>query len=220
MNRMILLFSLLVALSGCQREYGEFIRYYDDGRMKPRVAFLPIIDRSQQELPWRISEELASGIREKLKSAGNVYLTGPELIRRGYETISAEEWVAADLEEFRLFAPDHDFVVLVELLDHAQEAYNGQKVQPVYPISGKAGSVLKITVHLKVIDIRKEVPRTILTQYLHSNHLVPVARVDLDYRQIPWKATTYKETPVGRAHARLERDIVAQLEKYITYHAN
>ncbi len=219
MQRFFLFFMATIICTGCSRDYGEFIKYHDDGRMKPRVAFVPVIDRSQQDLPWDVSDELTIGMREKLRLNGQLYLTKPQSIRRAYLTRSAEEWLSGDLEELRIFAPEHDFVVLTELVDHKHELYKRQKIKPVYPAKGEVGSVLMMTAHVRVIDIRQEEPRVVLNQYVHSNHMIPKKRMDLDYRQIPWKATTYLETPVGRAHARLQRDLVAQVEQYVTYHA-
>jgi hypothetical protein len=218
MIRLFFLFVTMLTFTSCQKRYGEFIRYHDDGRMKPRVALLPLIDHSAQDLPWDVSEELTTGMSEKLKRNGDIFLTSPDQVSRGFGTQSSEEWVATELPSYRLFAPDNDFVVQIELLEHRKEPYSGQKVQPVYPSKGTTGAVLMMTLHVKVVDIRNQEPRIVLSQYIHSNHLIPQSRMDFDYRQIPWSTRVYKETPVGRAHARLERDIVEQLEQYITYH--
>ena len=220
MQRIVLFLLTLVTFTGCQREYSEFIKYRDDGHMKPRVALLPIIDHSPQQLPWNVSEEFTLGMRNMLMKEGNLYLTSPVAAQRGFELALEEEWMGNEnLEAFRVFSPEHDFVVVMELSDHKSVPYERQKIRPVYPAKGEISSVLMMTLRLKVVDIRQERPKVILNQYIHSYHLVPVKQGDVDYRKVPWQAETYFETPVGRAHARLERDVVAQLERYITYHA-
>ncbi len=206
-------------LWGCQQKQAEFIKYRDDGQMKPRVAFLPVIDRSSQQLPWNVSTELTEGMRLQMMHGGNVYLTETGLVRNAFETRSPEEWLTEDLSAYNIFSGDHDFVVVLELTEHGKEPYQRQEVRPVYPAKGEIDSVLKMAVRIKIIDIRQEYPVVVLNQYLHSNHLIPKRRKPVDYQANGWKAERFRDTPVGAAHARLERDVVAQLERYITYHA-
>ncbi len=211
--RIAALFLLLLS-TGCSRSYNEFIRFRDNGRAKPQVALIPVVDHAQHNVPWNVSEELTAGMRHRLMEQGVVYMSSEHQVRSLSDRTEDADLFGKDLSWARQYSP-HDFVVLVELIDHRKVPYERQKVRPVYPADGEVSSVLMMKARLKVVDIREEMPKVILQQIVHSNHLIPKNRDGLNYHEIPWDDEVYKGTPLGMAHARLERDIVGQLEHYI-----
>ncbi|MGM0440678.1 MAG: DUF7499 family protein [Chlamydiota bacterium] len=112
---------------------------------------------------------------------------------------------------------DADYLVAMELLDHKEEKYHGQKVYPLYPQRGEPGSIIMMTMRVKVWNVRSDKPYIVLQEIVKSNHLVNRQESFRDYNQMPWGTTAYRLSPMGMAHTRLAKDIVKHLQTYITY---
>ena len=213
-----LLFVCLLLCSGCSRQYAEFIKYHDDGRSKPTVTLLPIIDAAGHQLPWDVSEEITEAIRERLMQAGELYLPSTEevdqLVRQAG---SAKKLVQQVGRTTNLVTSD--YVVVMELVDHRKVPYFRQKVKPIYVAEGEISSVLMMMVRLKVLDVRQDKAKVVLQQIVHSNHMIPKNKERSSYSDTKWGSETYLATPMGQAHSRLGRDLSKQIGHYVNYSA-
>ena len=212
MLRTTICFLLVLISSGCSHRYSTFTRFEDSGKAKPTVAMLPLIDNSSIDLPWDVSEELTSGIRQSLKKSGKLFLAPSDEVENLQLNLEPTAVATADLKSLKKFAP-YEFVTLLELVDHKKIPYERGAIKPVYPADGKIAHVLSLMVRVRVVDIRGEHPKTILLEIVRSNHLIPTTIAHI--KNLSWGENTYNFSPVGLAHARLERDIAGRLEDYI-----
>ena len=212
MLRTMICFLLIIMSSGCSSRYSSFTRFEDSGKAKPSVAMLPLINSSSIDLPWDISEELTLGIRHSLKKNGKLFLSNSEEIEN--LKLSPIDPSVTKLETLKDFSP-REFVVMLELVDHKKIPYERGNIKPVYPADGKIAHVLSLMVRVHVVDIRDKYPRTILHEIVRSNHMIPTTIAHIKAKERVWGENTYNFSPIGLAHARLERDVAARLEDYI-----
>lgn len=207
--------AVVMMLMGCQTTHKTAMGGYDVyGRPRPLVAVVPVIDSSHSDLSWDVSEELTALVRERLAEKGDLRLSSSDSVALTLQHIDASTLFAGDLKSASAFH-GYDFVVAMELLDHKEIPYTGQKVRPVYPSSEQVGSVIMMTVRLKVIDMRGEQPFVVLQEMLPSNHMVPKRLLSLDYDNIDIYSEAYRASPLGVSHSRLARDITWRIENYI-----
>ncbi|MFT4553082.1 MAG: hypothetical protein ACI9S8_001716 [Chlamydiales bacterium] len=214
MLRTMICFLLVLTTSGCSSRYSTFTRFEDSGIAKPTVAMLPLVNNSSIELPWDISEELTSGIRHSLKKNGKLFLSSSEEAEDLGLILGPMDVSTANLEPLKKFASS-EFVIMLELVNHKKIPYDRGTLNPVYPADGKIAHVLALMVRVHVVDIRGEQPQTILHEIVRSNHLIPTTIAHINAGDRIWGENTYNFSPIGLAHARLERDIAGRLEDYI-----
>lgn len=216
-TRYLLLF-LLIVTAGCQRtdKYASFIRYHDDGRAKPVVALVPLLETADHQLPWSVSQELTQGIRDRLSGTGNLYLLPQQVSEQIVATHPDLDFTGDGIDFAKAFTPA-EYVVVAELLEHDDVPYRKQQIRPIYPHDGLVPEVLMMLVRLRVVDVRGDKPRVVLSQLVHSNHMMPKRRKDVDYSEQGYGSKIYRSTPIGMAHTRLERDLATQVEQYIEY---
>lgn len=210
MLRILICFFSFSLTLGCSPRNVEFTRYSDNGKAKPTMALIPLINKTPIKLPWNISDELTLGIRESLLKTNLVFLSSPENTNATLKQLSS-----VDPQSMKQFSPI-EFVTLLELIEHREIPYERGAIKPVYPADGTISHVLSLKVRIQIVDIRNREPSIILHEILQSNHLVPESITHIDTQERSWGHETYHFSPVGIAHARLERDIAERLENYIT----
>jgi hypothetical protein len=57
MLKIVLSFVLSLLAVGCGPRYVDYFPYHDDGRPKPKVVLLPVVDESTADLPWDVSQD-------------------------------------------------------------------------------------------------------------------------------------------------------------------
>ncbi len=216
MKRLFSLLSLSIILVSCTSGPIQPLRYHATGIAKPVVAVLPIIDITDYQLDWDLSDELTVGICQRMIDRGALYLAPEESMKIALKRFEGVDLIDTDENFIRDFAASNEFLVLMELIEHKEVPYNRQRIKPIYPSDGEIENVLMMKLRIKVFDLRNGVPQIILQEIVHSNHMMPKAPVYYDYNKINWGNEIYSTTPIGRAHARLERDVAVQVEKYIS----
>ena len=200
----------LALLAGCyqsNKEVGEL--YHDDGRVKPRVALLPIYDRSGEEFAWSLSDELTHAIYQRMLNRGTLCLS--------------------DLAEMKKLMPDmnpfgqefgwlkksfhgHEFIVFSELVEHSihPKQSHGSFFDKLTP-----SCELDMTVRLRIFDLRGETPEIILQEIVRQTHLIPKQDAVTDQDPGKWKHKTYTVSPLGFSHYQLSKELVSRIEDYI-----
>ncbi|MCH1430676.1 MAG: hypothetical protein L7U87_07985 [Chlamydiales bacterium] len=209
-------FLLLTLLTSCkQYQSSEFTRYHDDGRIKPKVALVPVSFNEDFPFPWNLSREITENIRQEVLQQNAIYLPAEanyasSLTRRSSDLVGPYSPVLKGLQA------DHDFVVFVDLLNHTEEAYKGQSVKPVYTVYGEVNSVLKMALRLTIYDVRGSTPKSILQEIIHSNHMISKDGAETNYHKVVWQTDAYKTSPFGLAHSRLSKEIAKRISQYIS----
>ncbi len=210
--------ALVCLVTSCNMNYGGDAKYTDHGREKPTVEVLPLIDRTQTKLPWSLSKELTDFTRDRLKQSGRLLVAAragayPEMLR----------YTREDLMGTRMdFAKDFkgaNYILLMELVSHQVTPYTrNMDLKPIYPVGGgEATEVIQMSLHMRLIDVRTDEPRVVMQREMPSNHLVPKGKefANIGYADIRPGDPRFLATPLGRAHARMIRDVAEQVEQYI-----
>ena len=212
MKRLITI-CLALLCAGCKSQYSDFFPYHNDGTPKPYVTMVPIFDESRNGLPWNVSEELTVGIRNCLKKEGKIYIPPEKDLKKAMSSVTQKELTSTkDSMPFLFFQPAH-FVVVLELLEHKTVPYQRGKIKPLYPAftPDDEACVLMMKIRLKVVDIRGSEPKIIRQEIVESNHAM--SKDAMVKSIIARENRVFGTSPVGIAHARLERDLAAQIEK-------
>ena len=66
-------FSICLIFCGCQpkTDNDQVSKFHDDGRAKPIVALVPVLDRSNAEVGWSLSEEFTDQLRSRFLKRNN-----------------------------------------------------------------------------------------------------------------------------------------------------
>ena len=204
-----------IFLCACNRNHSNQVSLFkDDGHRKAAVAFVPVVDNSESELPWSLSEEFTSSITQRLTSRNNVLLAGEHDIFAALDGIDDScQPFNDDMQWMKKTFQDQDFVVFTELIDHYLHTHPNQKIADLD--DGRA-AFLDLTMRVRVIDLRGREPQVVLQEIIHHDHNIPKFFANIDYAEKHWGKTSFHITPVGLAHAQLTREMASRLDDYIS----
>ena len=207
-------FIALIALcTSCTHTYRDTSLYQRSGRAKPIVAVLPTIDSSTREhnLCWDLAFEMTEEVRHRVFDSPKLYL-----LREAGGVEIAHQLNAPNLKTLPKSATEHlgaaEFVIVTELLDQMESPYG-------LP-SGRArldevGSLLSLAMRVRVVDIRGPQPKVILQEVISHDHPISRAYLNADYVRAHWGTEAFERTPMGMAHSKLIREVVARVEGYV-----
>ena len=208
MLKIVLTFALSLLAVGCGPRYVDYFPYHDDGRPKPKVVLLPVVDESTADLPWDVSQELTSSMRYEIMNNGELYLWSQEEVDRQVARTGPVDFFTPEGALAHNFC-GADFVILTEFLEQKDPLAAGHL--PHYVPCRE----VVIKTRIKVVDIRGNCPR-IVQQEIFTNSYIVSSELE---RKLPAKsgvgAVAYQRTPVGNAHQRMVLDVVDRMEKVI-----
>lgn len=206
----ILMTMIAVACSGPR--YVDYFPYHDDGKPKPKVALMPIIDRSNSGLPWNVSEELSQGLYYELMNSGELYVMSQQECGPGWEKRESCDFFGNDLSFAQQFG-NADFVVAMELIDHSTMSCTSRV--STGPECHPYNSVLCLRVRVRVIDLRCDTPRVALYEIVKGSVTVAPPNDQINYEVNCWGSKSYSVTPCATAHQRLICSLATKLEEVI-----
>ena len=205
----------LFLLSGCglsKTQIGD-VRFHDDGRAKPIVAFVPIIDRSGSEIGWSLSEEWTDLLKNRLFKRNRFYISVPNGMsefsfspsRRPCPFSSDVGWIQEAFESY-------EYVIFIEIVEydiHLKEKGKSllQKISPSRELS--------MTARIHIFDLRGEKPEIILQEFIHKNYSIPKPSSIEASNPGRWKKWTHHVSPIGLSHAQFCKEISKRIEEYI-----
>lgn len=192
-------------------------RYYENARRKPVAALVPLIVKDQnQKISWNVSQEITSQVHNKLLSKDELFLNPVHISERLKKKIESQDLVSLKKEDLAEFKSQNEFAVFMELIEHKEHsAYDSEYVQ-VSSIEESSPSFLTVKVRLRVFDLRPDEPKVLLQEILSYKQFIPFVERDHDYSKIVWGGDSYPASVYGRVHAKIEKDLVRQIENYIT----
>lgn len=211
----VLFLGCMVVLGGCASHYRDTALFYRDGRAKPLVAVLPVINSAgAQKVAWDVCEELTEGLRHQITDSSKIYLVDTAASVRCAETLNAPrlEQFPAGIKEGLSPA---EFVIVAELLNQQQMPYGLQKAPSKKAHLKQVGADLALSMRIRVIDLRGDAPTVVLQEVVTENYDVAKAYLHTDYKRMAWGTPAYKCTPMGMAHAKLISEVIAHAEGYI-----
>ncbi len=209
MMRSVFLFSICLLFSSCQnRGENAEIRYHDDGRSKPSIALVSVIDSSGANMPWDLSDELTYSIKDRIRKSGLLFLQAMQ--KRDQEFALTANPFQKHIPWVKETFNQSEFAVFLELVEHS---IHPKKAKNALLDKFTPACELDVTVRIKVVDLRKELPETILQELVHQSHLVP--KMMSAPTSLEWSKKSYAVSPIGFAHIQLAKEIVNRIEDYI-----
>jgi hypothetical protein len=200
---------LALVVCACSRTGGDLSRFHEDGRAKPAVAIMSVIDGTSFDAPWSLSEELTSMIVQKVGQNGSIYVLAKGDL--GY----ADNPFGTDLSWIKREYPDDEFVVFCELVEHDNVPLSKGKKSSDVIIPFETAMNLKMAVRVRVVDLRTSTPKIVLQEMVRNSYYIPKNIIPTDYSYIVWGTAEYSSTPMGLAHAELANEIATRVGEYI-----
>lgn len=203
----------LLSLVGCENrvDQSQELRH-DDGRAKPKVAILNIIDHSNSCLPWDLSQELTTEITDKLKNQASIFIVSQDELTWEKEPDFEKIHPFKNDNFIKTYRPNAEFIVCIEMINHLLLP-SKQKQNMAHPNAQTQNLVIKARV--KVFDVRKDEPKLILSEIVTESQIVPWQLSTIDYKKNHFKTNQYKITPIGLSHKRLIHTITNHIQDYV-----
>lgn len=206
MQRLLLATLLSVLTLGCGGpRYADYFPYHDDGRPKPQVALLPIVDHSGKNLPWDLSCETTEGLRYEIRNRGLLFLFSEE---------QAQEWLTQGKVDFftseetlaRVFGGT-DYIVLIEFLEHECIPYRPPGIEHS---NLPPQTLLAMKVRVKVVDLHLRCPRVVLQEVItrcFTNPCAPSSNL--------MEADAYTIAVIQKAHQQFLSSLAERIQEVI-----
>lgn len=215
MNRQFFLLLAAILFVSCQHKQPntQVTKYHDDGRAKPVVTLVPVLDSSNSEIPWNISEEFSANIKHRIANQGNIYL---------YEQkaqLSSEKnpFGSNNLSWVRPSFRPSEFVVFLELIEHESIPIANTIKDPSKISETRKDAVnLNISMRIRIMDIREETPKIVLQELIKDSYYLANNIIDrVDYNFTQWGSEEYNITPMGIAHSQFAKHVIERINDYI-----
>ena len=213
MSRAAFILSVALLTIGCQRSTSlQQARYYDDGRLKPAVALIPVINSTNQDCEWDLSNELTDSVIRRLTLRDKLFLVDQGKAKLVFHQLGHDHNpFGKEIDWIKQACPEQDFAVFMELIEHDEipiRAYRGE--DPT-----QCSAELNISLRIRVIDLRLETPKVVLQEIIHDRHHIPRQFTKYHFHQEPWGKDSFAISPIGLAHAQLVKEVVSRVEEYI-----
>lgn len=177
---------------------------------RPIVALVPLTNKANHHLTWDIAQEFTSDLRDHVAKRNLFYLVSEETLKPFLTRLGKEnDPFGSDIAWVKKKFPEQEFVVFTELLEH-------NEVCPAENLP----SELKISLRLRVMDLRGETPKIALQEILEKVQQLPKPFNKENFSQVPWGHELYPISPLGMAHTQLTEELTARLEDYILLSGN
>lgn len=210
-----LFFAIFCTFCGCTTKgiHQHVTYYHDDGRSKPIVALIPVFDRSNAKISWNLSEEFTDHMRQRFSKRNNFYLNSPDQINTEIETLNeSNNPFALDTAWIARAFKGEEYVIFTELVEHD---IHPKKAKGSFFDKLTPSHELSMTMRIRVFDLRSDIPKVVLQELIHQNHLIPKPSDFGGRNPNLWKKRTFFVTPLGLAHIQFSKEIVERIEDYI-----
>jgi hypothetical protein len=210
----VLLLSCSLFVS-CGRSYTDTSLYEKTGQIKPTVAVLPcIVKENEIDVSWDLSQEFTEELRRRVFESPKVYL------EKGDETIEVAKALLTPNPKLLPTAPlkelEHaDFVLVTEIVEQRQTPYGFPSLQEHKGHLEESGAILALTMRVRVIDRRHGTAKVVLQELMETKQVVAKPYLQTDYQRVKWGTEPFLHTPLGMAHSKMLREVVAHVESYI-----
>jgi len=207
---------LLLISTSCTRRIQDETQFshHDDGSAKPKIALLPVIDSSNSQMPWDLSNELTQSIKTKFFKSNRFYLTDEfDALASAYFSDPELNPFLGDLEWINEMHSTTEFVVFIELVDH--KLIPKSAVRKFFNFQLTQSYTLDMSVRVKVFDIRDRKIRIILQEMTHKSFHIPWKFSSMGTQKSTWNKTAFNLSPIGLAHNQMIKKITTQIQDYI-----
>lgn len=205
--------SLLVTIMavGCGPRYVDYFPYHDDGRPKPKVVIIPVVNTCDNVVPWDISKELTAGIRYEIMDNGELFLFSEEEVNSKLAQMGEVDFFTKEAVFAQNFC-EADFVVMIEFMD---QKYCDEYTVAGCPVPFSPCREVVLKTRVKVIDLRSRCPRIVQQEILSDTYLVTPECADVHGKFPETGRAAYQSTSIGKAHQRMVSNLVSRMERVI-----
>lgn len=211
-NFFIILTTLLLVSCNNKNKDQPITRFHDDGRAKPVVTIVPVMDSSSYEIPWSISDEFTAMIKDRLSKQGDLYLQDDE----NFHLSNDDKPFASNINWMKKSLKPTEFVVFLELVEHEdvpllRSVKDPSKLSP----TKRDAFNLNVSMRLRIVDLRGDSPKIVLQELLKDSYYVSNYMDKVNYNLTQWGTEEYKTSPMGMAHAQLSKNIIERINDYV-----
>lgn len=207
---LVVVFCIFCAACSSRADFGGQYIYHDDGTAKPKIAIIPVLDKSGSDLPWNLSDELTEMVEAKIDQSGQFFLT-QDFVALGGALLKQPD-LNPFLEEIDWVKESNsstEFIVFVELVEHKLTPKTQSKSFFLQSY------ILDIALRVRVLDIRDRSTKVILQEITQESFHIPWRFTSVDYKKSGWSKAAFHLSPMGSAHAQMIKRITKQIQDYI-----
>lgn len=211
MQRIALLLCLALAAASCQHETQTAQgRFFQDGRQKPSVALVPVIDNTPPSVEWDLSKEMTQEISNRLMNKDRLFLTPQPNVESFIGNLRQNPF-ALDTAWVKQAFAGQDFVVFMELIEHNEKPIKSSAEEDPKLCAAE----LNISLRVRVLDLRGEQTKVVLQEIIHQTNRLPRQFNKYNFLQDSWGDCDFPISTLGLAHAQLTKDVAERIEDYI-----
>jgi hypothetical protein len=214
-SKVIAILICCVSVTSCGRSCSDTCLYEKTGQIKPTVAVMPcLVKNNEVEIGWDLSEELTQELRRRVFESPKIYL------ERGNETVQLAKALSTPNPKLIPSAPlkdlDYaDYVLVTEVVEQRQTPYGFPSLSEQKGHLEELGAILALKLRVRVVDCRNGEPHVILQELMETSQVVAKPYLQTDYQRVKWGSEPFMHTPLGMAHSKILREVVAHVENYI-----
>lgn len=203
------LFLVLALVTGCNLNLIplEDHKQQTQAALKPVVAIAPVIDSTEEDSIWSLSDEFTYCINHQLAQKNHL-----SLMDLDKTLVLSQNPFGQDVSWIKKVFSHHGFVVFLELVEHNEVARQDDKKTID---SKKCSAELLMTMRVRVFDLRKDEPKVVLQELVHESHFIPRPFTRSNFQQEKWGHEMFTISPMGLAHSQFIKHICNRLEDYV-----
>jgi hypothetical protein len=179
----------------------------------PVVAVVPLIDHTVHNYEWNLSDEISSALYAQMAQQDHLRLLPSSRVRAKVTPLLAQHNpFDVDMGWMKKAFQEEEFVAFLELVEHEEVLADALKPQCNAELSS---SELRVSVRLRLVDMRGKEPVVILQELIHDAHYIMPQFNRVNFYQVPWKDPQFDSSPIGVAHQKLTREIARRIDDYI-----
>ena len=183
---------------------------HQDGRIKPKLLTLNVIDRSSNSIPWDLSSEFTELVHHQLKNFGSIYLQSPEDLDENIDPYELAKQIQRSPKLCSTKIGAEEFLASVEIIEHKIAPTGHKTIQ-----ANAQTHLLTIKARIKVFDLRKNKAELVLSEIVESQTFVPWQLSTINYKKNHINTTQYKVTPIGLGHKQMAQQISERIHDYV-----
>lgn len=211
-NVILLLSAVLISSCSSKNLNESAMRLHDDGRAKPYVTIVPMLDSTSYDIPWSLSEEFSTTIKTRLSNQGNICIAKDKEIQLS----SDENPFDTNISWVKKAFNSDEFVVFLELVEH-DEVPIAKTIKDPSKINEfrRNAANLNMSVRLRIVDVRGDKPKILLQEMIKDSYYMTNSIDKADYNKVAWGTEEYKTSPLGIAHTQFSNQLIERIYDYV-----
>jgi len=203
----------LVLSAGCISNYKSSGPYYQDGRLKPVVAVLPVADRTNHLFGWDSSPYLTHVFQNTVESDTQFHISPRENLKNIISKVDQKDLFTSPEIVAKQFHPGNDYLIAMELLDQSIENYRDHPEHKQTLDTSKGA--IHLTGRVLVVSFYQGGSRVILQEMITIKQPIHYLDEELDYNKITPEDSRFSNSALQQAYKRLAKEATHRMQRYI-----